>query len=321
MKYTSVKYLDLRSKRRFGVELEMGHTVPKSRVSNIIKSFSDKPVVCTGYKLSSNNNYWHVKDDSTCGVFGKNGPKGVEVASYVGESLDDIDHISFVGRMLSMSGCKTNSNCGYHIHAEVKDFDINNAGVLLARWLKIESWVESMIPPQRRNSRYCRSLCGLKTFDKSKLWKPHDLFVLFAPKNLATFENEERRVCLNLVNYVKYVLFPEASNPRGTLELRCPEGTLDYNEIKNWLYFFLNFIECCKDEPMPSDLAPCSTVDEFLSFVGLNHKDNNFFIFSKDLFDTRNWLLNRLILNAPEFYKKKAKKKLSFLNEQALDTK
>jgi len=321
VKYSSVKYLKFKSNRRFGVELEMGHSIPKSRVSNIIKNFSEKSVVCTGYKLSSNNNYWHVKDDSTCGIFGKNGPKGVEVASYVGSSLEDIDHISFVGRMLSLSGCRTNPNCGYHIHVEIKDFDVNNAGILLGRWLKIEPWVESMVPFQRRNSKYCRSLCSLKDFDKSKLWKPHDLFVLFAPKNLGTFENEERRVCLNLVNYVKYVLFPNSNSPRGTLELRYPEGTLDYNEIKNWLYFFLGFVESCKNESMPSDLSPCSNIDEFLSFVGLNHKDNNFFIFSKDLFDVRSWVLKRLVLNGSFFYKKKAKKKLSFLSEQTLDNK
>lgn len=299
----------------------MGHTVPKSRVSNIIKNFSDKQVVCTGYKLSSNNDYWHVKDDSTCGVFGKNGPKGVEVASYVAEGVEDIDHISFVGRMLSLSGCKTNANCGYHIHVEIKDFDVNNAGILLGRWLKIEPWIENMVSFQRRNNKYCRSLHSLRSFDKNNFWKPQDLFILFAPKNLSTFENEERRVCLNLVNYVKYVLFPNCPNPRGTLELRFPEGTLDYNEIKNWLYFFINFIESCKNKEMPSNLVPCSNIDEFLSFSGLSHQGDSFYIFSKELFDTRNWVLQRLVSNGTLFYNKKAKKKFLFLNDYVLDTK
>jgi hypothetical protein len=321
VKYNSIKYFNFNVRRKFGVELEMGHTIPKSRVSNIIKNFSGKPVVCTGYKLSSNNNFWHVKDDSTCGVFGKNGPKGVEVASYVAEGAEDIDHISFVGRMLSLSGCKTNVNCGYHIHVEVKDFDVNNVGVLLGRWLKIEPWIENMIALQRRNNRYCKSLCSIKDFEKEKLWKPQDLFVLFSPKNLNTFENDERKVSLNLVNYVKYILFPKSNDPRGTLELRCPEGTLDYNEIKNWLYFFLNFVESCKNKDMPSNLLPCSNIDDFLSFAGLGHQGNNFYVFSKELFDARNWVLRRLVSNGSLFYNKRAKKKVLFLNDHTIDTK
>lgn len=299
----------------------MGHNVPKSKVSNIIRSYSSKEVLCTGYKLSTENNYWHVKDDSTCGIFGKNGPKGVEVASYVAQGLEDIDHVSFVGRMLSLSGCKTNPNCGYHVHAEAKDLDINTVGVLIAHWLKIEHWVENMIPRQRRDTKYCRSLASLKVFDKEKLWKPQDLFVLFSPKNLGTFENEERRVSLNLVNYVKYMLFPKSSSPRCTLELRCPEGTLDYNEIKSWIYFFLNFIDKCKGKEMPSNLLPCSSLDEFLTTAGINHEAPSFYIFSKELFYTRNWILRRLILHGSSFKKRSARKKISFLNESALDNK
>lgn len=321
MKYNIINYKDFKPHRKFGVELEMGHTIPKLRVANIIKSFSSKDVICTGYKLSSNNNYWHVKDDSTCGIFGKNGPKGVEVASYVAQGLEDIDHISFVGRMLSLSGCKVNNNCGYHIHAEAKDLSINDVGVLLAYWLKIEPWIEGMIPAQRRNTKYCRSLSSSKVYDRDKFWKPQDLFILFSPKNLSTFENEERRVSLNLVNYVKYILFPGSSNPRGTVELRTPDGTLDYNEIKNWIVFFLNFIDFCTSRDMPRNLSFCSNIEEFLFLSGLGHSGNCFSILSKNLFETRNWVLRRLISNGSSFQKKQAKNKMIFFNEHRLDNK
>ena len=319
--YKFVSYLDFNSSRNFGIELEMGHTIPKSKVSRIIRSYSSKEVNCTGYKLSSNNDFWHVKDDSTCGIFGKNGPKGVEVASYVAQGTSDIEHISFVGRMLSLAGCRTNPNCGLHIHADARDLSIDEVGIALSYWLKIEGWVENMIPESRRNSKYCRSLCSFKSFDKTIFWKPQDLFVLFSPKNLGTFENEDRRVTFNLVNYVKYVLFPNSNNSRCTLELRCPEGTLDYNEIKNWTYFFLNFLESCKIKTPPSNLLPCTDLDEFLSLSGLNHCDNTFYIFGKELFNTRNWLLKRLMLNAPTNIKRTASRKINFLNDSILDNK
>ena len=321
MKYNSINYIDFSSKRKFGIELEMGHTIPKLKVANIIKTFSKKKVVCTGYKLSSNNDYWHVKDDSTCGLFGKNGPKGVEVASYVAQGIEDVDHLSFVGRMLAFSGCKTNFNCGYHIHTEAIDLDVNCVGILIANWLKIEPWIENMLPSYRRENKYCKKLSTLKVFSKESYWNPQDLFVFFAPKNLNTFENEERRTFLNLVNYVKYVLFPTSDNTRATIELRCPEGTLDYFEIKFWLQFFLNFIDSSKKSSMPLNLCPCSNIDEFLTLIGLNHQNNNFFIFGRNLFETRNWVLKRLISNGSFFYKNNAKKKLSFLNDNTLNIK
>lgn len=321
MSYNIIKYLNFESNRRFGVELEMGHNIPKSKVSKIITNYSKKDVFCTGYRISSNNSYWHVKDDSTCGIFGKNGPKGVEVASYIAQGTPDIDHISFVGRMLSMSGCRTNNNCGYHIHAEVKDLDVNRVGILLAHWLKIENWVEQMLPYQRRNNKYCKPLSSLKELNRETEWKPQDLFIFLSPKNLGTFENEERRVSLNFVNYIKYILFPDSDNTRCTIELRSPEGTLDYLHIRNWIYFFLNFIDSCKNKEMPPNLLPCSNLDEFLFLSGLNHSENTFYIFTKELFDTRIWVLNRIISYGNSTNKRIAKKKVSFLSETTLDNK
>lgn len=313
MRYSQVKYKNFNSSRSFGVELEMGHVISKSKISYLIKSVSNKEINISKYQLSNQNNFWHVKDDATCGIFGRKGPKGIEVASYIASGIEDIDHIATVARFLSLSGCRVNDNCGLHIHAEIKDFDVKNAGVLLAYWLKIESWIENILPKRRRKNQYCKKLSDTKTFDRNKYWDPQDLFVFFAPTNLNNYENEDRRVSLNFVNFVKSIV--TGNNLRKTLELRFPEGTLDYNEIKSWLLFYLNFLDFCKDKTMPGDLKEIKNLDEVLFILGLYHEENTFHIFGKELHETRIWFLKRLIQYGETEYKKQSQKKLDFLFE------
>lgn len=316
MNYSDIKYKAFSSQRNFGVEMEMGHLVPKSKVGYLIRSVSNKEINISKYQLSNNNNYWHVKDDATCGILGRKGPKGVEVASYVANGIEDIDHIATVARFLSLSGCRVNSNCGLHIHAEIKDFDIKNAGVLLAYWLKLEPWIENLLSHTRRNNKYCRKLSEIKTFERNKYWDPQDLFVFFAPTNLNNYENEDRRVNLNFVNFVKSIV--TGNNTRKTIELRCPEGTLDYDEIKSWLFFYLNFLDFCKDKSMPNNLVEFKKIDDVLYALGLSHDRNTFYIFDQHFTNTRIWFLKRLIQYGSFDFKKQAEKKLSFLFENLL---
>ena len=116
MRTGSLVYRGFSSSRRFGVEIEMGHEVKKKQVQNLLNEYSFYPTVITRYALSSNNLYWHIKDDATCGIHGRYGPKGVEIASYIGSGIGDIDHISDTAEKLAESGCQVNDNCGLHIH-------------------------------------------------------------------------------------------------------------------------------------------------------------------------------------------------------------
>ena len=75
--------------RRFGVELEIGSEVKKKDIQSLILKNSDHFAYVTRYALSSENSYWHIKDDATCGLKGRKGPKGVEIASYIGKNLSD----------------------------------------------------------------------------------------------------------------------------------------------------------------------------------------------------------------------------------------
>lgn len=296
-----VDFRSFESQRRFGVELETGGEVSKIKVKNILKKLSTHGAYSTKYQLTSSGSCWHIKDDATCGKLGRQGPKGVEIASYVGKGLDDINHISEVAQGLSDAGCQVNRNCGLHIHAEAKDITLSQLGVILAYWIKIENVIKMALPMRRWDNVYCTEILDKCKFagiiSDNKNVKYSSDFLLFAlqPTDLSFYENDDRRVNLNLVNYYRAIRY--GSDNRKTLELRWPEGSLSKQDVKNWVVIFLNFIDKCKDLKMPKNLMPAS-LHETLHYLGLNHTDEKCFsIFDETLYDAKMWLLERIIHN------------------------
>jgi len=291
MAYSVVKYKKFVSQRRFGVELETGNTLTKAKVKSVLKTLSERTSFITKYQLSGDNPSWHVKDDATCGPLGRLGPKGVEIASFVGKGINDLQHIADVAEGLYRAGCRVNDNCGLHVHAEAKDLTTAQVGVIIAHWVKIEPILSMAMPLRRFENPYCRSLRKTK-LDASLRWSGEDIWEIFKPNNLNFYENEDRRMTLNLVNYARAIQYD--STHRKTLELRWPEGTLDGRDVRCWVRLFLSFIDTCKDRPMPSNLYTANLSDA-LTYLGMNHDKDSFVIFSEGLHDTKTWFLERII--------------------------
>lgn len=306
MGYNKIEYKKLRIDRKFGVEIEISSNISKNVVFNLIKKHTLKDVLLSNYSLTNNNNYWHVKDDSTCGLLGSKGPKGVEIASYVGSSISDLNNISKTAQRLSFYGCKTNKNCGLHVHVEVKDFSKENIGVLLAHWIKLEPWIQNMIPTHRRSNKYCVSLNRIKPIHNKITWNSKSFFEYMCPKNTKTLNNPERRVSLNIINYVKNL---KNSSHKSTIEFRYPESVLIKNDIKFWTLFFINFVGFCKHKNMPSSFSTPKDIDSFFNFCGIGNYENVFYIHDNNLFNIRNWVLERLLKYSCGDFKKQAQKK------------
>ena len=297
MVYSSVKYKKFDSRRRFGVELEMSNTLTKAKVRNVIKAVSDHNSFITKYQLSGAGVSWHVKDDATCGPQGREGPKGVEVASFVAKGIGDLQHIGDVAEALFRAGCKVNENCGLHIHAEAADLIPHDVGIILAHWIKIEPILAMSMPLGRNANIYCRHFLDkpVRDIDLQQEFGPDsawDFYDAVKPSDLSYYENDQRRVNLNLVNYARAITYQ--TNHRKTLELRWPEGTLDSRDIKCWVRLFLSFIDTCKHRFMPKNLKPVD-LREALTYLGLNHSDDTFIIFSEGLHDTKTWFLERIL--------------------------
>lgn len=297
--YKSVKYRKFSSQRRFGIELEVGNSFSRAKLRILIRDVSDRPVYTSGWTQSNGNSYWHVKTDSTCGPKGpgKGHPKGCEVASFVAKGVRDLQHICKVADHLAASGVSVNNFCGLHIHADASDLTTEQVGTLVAYWLKIEHVLGMALPERRKGNPYCRSLSKERVIFAGAKYSAEDIWDIFQPSDIGFYDNQDRRVTLNLVNYARSIEYSSWS-ARRTIEFRWPEGTLAGATIKNWTRLFLNFIENCKDRPMPANLYPAS-LPEALAILGIGH-DDTFYIFSEGLLDTKTWFLERIIEHLPQ---------------------
>ena len=156
-------------KRPFGVELEISNlgqwagmpdfTVKIAYIKDLIAFNTTRKVIAVDeWSQSVNSDYWHVKYDATCGEFGKgpNLPRGWEVASFKASGYNDLLHIADVANVLAANGLKVNDHCGLHIHADISDFDTDQAAILAARWIKAEYWMTQSVPKSRRRNKYCK---------------------------------------------------------------------------------------------------------------------------------------------------------------------
>lgn len=304
-----VVYRKFTTPRKFGVELEVGNEIKKPTIRRLIKLKSEKTVQTSRYTPSINNSWWHIKDDATCGVGGYGGPKGIEIASFVASGVSDLSHICEVADFLSTSGVKVNDNCGFHIHADASDLTTDQVGRILSSWVKIENFLSLALPFRRYKNSYCEMISSKgdihslakvlnKDGDFEQRLIARAIYELIKPNDVSLYENRDRRVTLNLVNYCRAE--QQKHSNRKTIELRWPEGTLNGNDIKNWVRLFLNFIEYAKNSRV-FDNNDFPSIQEGLNILGLGHRDN-FCILSEGLLATKIWLLERMLKN-PDFDK------------------
>lgn len=290
-------YKKFDSIRPFGVELEVCNKVSKSKIKTLIDSVSHIKAEVKKFVPSINNfDKWHVKDDASCGPKGFDGPKGIEIASYVGRGIEDIKHISCVADFLQTRNVVVNDNCGFHIHVNMEDFSTEQMGKFLAYWLKIEHLLGMTVAARRRANEFCKYLYQRSPLHRGWQYTAYQIWDVFKPDDMKPFDNDDRRVNLNIVNYARTIWKPHGAQHRKTVELRWPEGTLDGKEIKNWLRLFLHFIESCKNREMPKNLETSSLL-ESLEILGLHHEKEEFYIFSEGLLETKTWLLEKIIYN------------------------
>ncbi len=280
-----VKYIKFITKRCFGIELEVNKKVSLEVITRAVQKADQKKEVMasTTYQQDNGNNYWHCKFDRSCGNKAQEG--GWEVASYKASGVADLLKIANMGTVLKDAGAEVNDNCGYHIHVEIKDFEPQQAATLVAYWMKIEPLIMEILPKNRRNNIYCQLLREVKPVTDQHL-KSVDLF--WNRVRPVSYDNNERRVSLNMCHYAL------GTHNKRTVELRLPEGTLDETDIKNWARMFIHFVGYCKRADFPGNVTPVTTLRDLLTVLGL-HNDEPFFILSKGLYETKNWVLQRAL--------------------------
>lgn len=289
--------------RKFGVEFEVSNTLSKRKLAGILMRFAkcrgnSRSVVTTpgkkGWAETRENDYWHVKYDSTCGPLGKHNDFGWEIASYIGKSTEDVENISEAASWLQQHKVETNLNCGLHIHVEVRDFFPEQMGCLVARWVKIEPYLFLLCQPQRYGNPYCRSLRNKLIYGDINYCRNRldNFWHKMAPTCFETHDNDDKKYTLNTLGYAKAL--QNAFYDRATVELRLPECLLDYMHVKNWIVLMLNFVQSCMDNSVvPENLHPVNSIRDFFTLLGLQ-SSSDFWILDSNILNAKIWILEKL---------------------------
>lgn len=288
-----IQYKCFASKRNFGVEFETSPNISKEDIRKLIRMVCTRDVYVSNWEQSINNDYWHVKQDSTCGPQSHvKSQYGWEVASFKASGHKNITHIARVAQHLLNSGLEVNSNCGLHVHVEVKDYDEKQVAILLAWWIKIEPIIGLMLPECRINNKYCKMWSKSREISVANSYTPYDLWTIVRPTEFSPHGNNQKKKTLNLVNFGASISGRDIN--RRTLELRMPDGTLAGEDVAGWIKLFIHFVSTCRIRKMPKNMRVVKNIDEFLEVLGLQDKEI-FFILSTGLRKTKEWILRRII--------------------------
>lgn len=316
-----VEYKSFVSKRRFGVEFEVNNTSPQEYIRDIIRPYTSRNIWMSMWQESIGNNHWHIKYDSTCGIkeavgFDRSPDEhGWEIASFIAENESDLQEIVKVADSMRGGGLKVNERCGLHVHADLEDFSLANVGILVARWIKIERHMVHLVPKHRVNNKHCRLLHRARKsiVNLIKSYSPDmtglDFWMKTRPTNLNIHDNLQKKVSLNLVNFARSL---KSYNTKKTVELRLPEGTLSGEDVKNWVRLFLSFVNNSFEKGMPLNLKSVESIDEFLTYFGLQG-DDRFYLLDRNLYDLKLWILRRMLRFGSYKMSKKAREKIDLI--------
>lgn len=327
----NITNINFNSERKFGVEFEVSEKFDRLQLGKIVSDFesatSNRKVLIEGetthspgssgkgWAESHNNDYWHIKYDSTCGSLGKvPDNNGWEIASFIAKGKENIFEIAALAEYLNAHSVETNDNCGMHIHVEVVDFTPEQMGVLFSHWVAIEPVLLQCCPKNRRNNPYCKSI--RKKFLLSTISNPVLLWETVKVKNFYSHDNQDKKVTLNSLGIANYIASGNLGN-RGTIELRMPPCLLNYHYVENWIKLFLHFVETVKNREFLqfAKFSMTNSIERTLQLLGLESTNKDqLLILNRDLYDVKVWFLEQVIKNTQ--WKKlsyQAEKKIKFI--------
>lgn len=220
MKYRSVFYREFNTLRRFGVEMEVGNECSQFCLADAISRVSPRGRTISDWVQSKNNNCWHIKTDASCSRDGCD--IGYEVASFVGSGWRDMLEIASAADSLREAYVRVNRQCGLHVHVDISDFKLEQAGSLLAAWLSVESFMCQTVPHYRFDTGYCEPVRFSRPFVYGTSYNPEDIWVIFKPRDIDSINSDDRRRMMNMVNYA--IGLKKKNWTRKTVEFRFPEG-------------------------------------------------------------------------------------------------
>ena len=235
------------SDRKFGVELE----VSGFDTDDIACILDDADIYCSSEEYNHRlRSHWKAVPDSTVS-------NGCEVVSPPLSGMEGIVQVRKVAKALKDAGATVNKTCGFHVHVDATDLNVNDIRNVLTRYHSFESSIDNFMPRSRRNGPHCQSLANnVNSYyfnDANNITQLMD-----AASN--------RYVKVNIQSYRRH----------KTVEFRQHSGTIDGDKIENWIKFCILFTETSMESnmtivdpdnptttveiPIPNNIGPVNTL-------------------------------------------------------------
>ena len=219
------------SDRQFGIEIEM--ILPKQH------KFIDTEDIYHFINNNYNNyNNWEIKKDITINTNERNGDLfGFELVSpklYLNQqSIYTINHICDIFSTSPLNSYQ-NVTCGLHVHLDASDLDPIQIYDTALNYSLFESIIDKYMNTSRaaNNNPFCKSLQFI--LDDNVMIDTIE--IIKSPKQLAKYLNSDGKNYKLNFNCIKWW------TGLNTIENRHHFGTMNPNEIINWVKFNLIFI-------------------------------------------------------------------------------
>lgn len=196
-------------------------------------------------QLLNNNRFknWKVVEDFSicgCSIFNKETNRRIRCGGNICKTCEVVSPILFgeeglatieaITNLLKANEAGVNETCGFHVHVDARGLSVKSCWNIYEQYAKKECEIDYQHSPSRRGDKNQYILSTQQVVN----WVYDEKIELRTKNDLAELVDKYFKL-----NFTSLKTF-------GTLEFRQHAGTLDFNEIKNWILFCQNFIESNK---------------------------------------------------------------------------
>lgn len=230
--------------RLMGIEIEFINKTAAVDCNAVARAINAAGVNC--YYAGYNHNtvqQWKVVTDSS--VRNNNGQSGAELVSPPMTMEQFKAQLPIVCEVLKQLGMTANKTCGFHVHHDARDFQVDTFKKLYAMYIRFEDALDTLMPESRRgnNNNYCQ---GYKHNQQSLLDSIRRVRTVSDIVNLIG----TRYVKLNLQSFQRH----------GTVEFRQHSGTTEADKMLNWMALTQEMVGVAMNETVsiPKDASKMS---------------------------------------------------------------
>ena len=215
----SAPVIDYTFTHKFGVEIE-AYNCTQNKLKQELRAAGIR-VSIERYNHDTRDHWKLVSDVSLSGT------NTFELVSPILVGEDGLKELETVCWVLDLCDAQINESCGFHVHMDAADFDMNTWKNMALIYKRLEPLIDSFMPGSRRDNRYCKKLSGIS---ESEILSATTIGAL-----QSVFRND-RYHKLNI----------EAYSRHRTVEFRQHGGTTDFTKMEQWIRFLNGLITFAK---------------------------------------------------------------------------